>query len=210
MTGRDWPTRDLARIVCRFGVAVNKICAGGQAVLFWSAKPPGSGSLVSGAARLRLEPGTWAIFEKGQSLDGAQGGEDELRPSGSLVSGAARLRLEPGNWSKPSGLGRYTRKATRWVAFLVYGPPQRIRTSDLRLRRATLYPAELGADGIWLVASADADYTEGPGVGKAAIWDFRGGALRSGRYNDYNAPLVEVRGPYGHGPGVRAGSLRAA
>lgn len=26
------------------------------------------------------------------------------------------------------------------------GPPQRIRTSDLSLRRAALYPAELGAD----------------------------------------------------------------
>ena len=32
--------------------------------------------------------------------------------------------------------------------FMEYGPPVRIRTGDLRLRRATLYPAELRADEI--------------------------------------------------------------
>ncbi len=31
------------------------------------------------------------------------------------------------------------------------GPPQRIRTSDLSLRRAALYPTELGADVLRLV-----------------------------------------------------------
>ncbi len=31
--------------------------------------------------------------------------------------------------------------------FLLYGPPERIRTSDLSLRRAALYPAELRAAG---------------------------------------------------------------
>ncbi len=35
---------------------------------------------------------------------------------------------------------------TASVSILVLGPPERIRTSDLRLRRATLYPAELRAD----------------------------------------------------------------
>ncbi len=86
-----------------------------------------------------------AIYKKGHPLGGAglldwrcgEFNKSALRtcPRGCAPSGRASDR-----WSNP-----YTRKATPWVAFLVYGPPQRIRTSDLRLRRATLYPAELGA-----------------------------------------------------------------
>ncbi len=52
-----------------------------------------------------------------------------------------------GSSQKPR-VGAIYEKGHPMGGLLIYGPPQRIRTSDLRLRRATLYPAELGADWV--------------------------------------------------------------